>query len=180
MFTNSRKASILILNRINVGKVFLNKKSVILHPWRTYLVHPLKLCSIWRKDPLIYSAYICTLASRPYDRQEYTSMKINNLILLGRQQKKSLYHAESKCSSIIRKNNIIGAPRKKWFEGKRELMNVVFIQELFALTSRHLQRLPAAREHQNKYNLCLVELEDLVSVPAPWQQDENTVGSPYP
>ena len=55
---NSRKAPVLILNRINAGNFFLNKNSVILYPLVTYLGLSPEAMRYLNEKKLIYSAHL--------------------------------------------------------------------------------------------------------------------------
>ena len=77
---NSRKAPVLILNRINAGNFFLNKNSVILYPLVTYLgLSPEARRYLNEKNNNLFSTPLSTYLSGTVIGNAYTKMNINNL-----------------------------------------------------------------------------------------------------
>ena len=77
---NSRKAPVLILNRINAGNFFLNKNSVILYPLVTYLgLSPEARRYLNEKNNNLFSTPLGTYLSGTVIGNAYTKMNINNL-----------------------------------------------------------------------------------------------------
>ena len=77
---NSRRAPVLILNRINAGNFFVNKNSVILYPLVTYLgLSPEAMQYLKGKKINSFSTPLSTYLSGTVIGNAYTKMNINNL-----------------------------------------------------------------------------------------------------